>query len=107
MITKEQIKEWLDNQIEANKIMNSTLLNGAIRRTYQEDRIQVFRGVKLICDILDLPWIERDWDGNGRVGSNYRERLFVYDDFVFFELAPAEEFAEEDKKNDEKAEITD
>lgn len=101
---KDLIFAWLNKQIKANKLNNETLFNRAVvRSNYDDHKIMIFKGVRFIADILDISWIERDWDGNEQTGENWRERLFEYRGYTFYQLASAEEFKLEDKKNEKTA----
>lgn len=95
---KELVYAWLNKQIKASKILDASLFDGKIRRTFANNYIQIYTGIKLISDILDIHYFEDDWDGNEHCHTNYVKRYIWYKNYQFFELVDKNE---EEKENNE------
>ena len=42
------------------------------------------------CELLDMPYIKEDWDGNTACSSNYDIIYFIFKGITFFELVDKE-----------------
>lgn len=101
-MNKKLVYAWLNKQIKAQKLMSTTIFGEAVRREYPCKKIQVYRGIKLLADIISAELTECDWNGNDNCDTNYIERSFMYRDYKFYSIGDPEEFEEEDKENEGK-----
>lgn len=93
---KDLVFAWLNKQIKANKTESIRLFDDQIRRSRSSKEIQIYRGVKLISEITDIPYVEEDWEGNKCCNTNHNIVYLMYKGYKVFELTDKEE------KNDEK-----
>lgn len=99
-----KVMNWLDNQILSYQFETDTLFNSKIVRHFGTPRdfnsdvqsIQIYRGIKLIAEILDIPYDEHDWHGNDACNVKYLERSLMYKGYQFYSIGTKENFEEED-----------
>lgn len=104
-----EVMKWLDNQILSYQFETDTLFNSKIVRHFGTPRdfnsevqsIQIYRGIKLIAEILDIPYDECDWHGNEDCNVNYLERSLMYKGYQFYSIGTKKDFEDEDKMMEE------
>lgn len=91
-IVKKMAYKWLNSQITAWKLSNKKLpyetfgtVHGIL---YTDNRELHIAGVQKIADILDIPVIREEWDGNKVCNTNHDIIYFQYRGFKVFELVP-------------------
>lgn len=91
-IAKKMAYKWLNAQIKSWKLSKRTLpyeIFGTIKGMFSaSDRELHISGVQKLSDVLDIPIIREDWDGNAYCHTNHDIIYFWYHGFKFFELVP-------------------
>lgn len=79
---------FLNMQVKAIKMMNKkfeTLVGENISRLNKPETVQLYNILKL-CEIANLPFTRRDWDGNETCNSDWDEVYFTYKGIKFYGL---------------------
>ena len=95
--TSLEVREWLDKQIQAKKLMNEELL--VEKHEYVDDKLRCYsatkdihiggESVRYIAEKLDLPLCVR---ARKRDEENPYEVFKIYEDEVFFGIETEEEY---------------
>ena len=80
-----------------NELVKSQKLLGKVYKSLDGVKVlSVNNSVQLVnlahwCELLDMPYIKEDWDGNAVCNSNDDIIYFVFKGITFFELIDKEE----------------
>ncbi len=84
---------FINMQVKAVKMMHKdfkTLQVANIGRLNKPESVQIFNIIKL-CEIVNLPFTRRDWEGNATCNSDWDEVYFIYKGIKFFGLEDKED----------------
>lgn len=94
-IKRKMVYKWLNKQITAWKFGTSKLpyehfgsAYGIVATSAKELHIS---GVQTIAEIIEVPVIREDWDGNAQCNTNHDIIYFWYRGFKVFQLVDKEE----------------
>ena len=88
---KQDALAFLNCQVKAQKMMRKKFASlGGVELTSLSDDIQIWNLMQLI-EILEMPYIREDWDGNEVCDSDSDIIYFDYKGYRFFQLVDKEE----------------
>lgn len=93
-IKKKMVYKWLNKQITAWKFGTSSLPYAHFGHTYgivaNSAKELHISGVQTIAEIIEVPVIREDWDGNAQCNTNHDIIYFWYKGFKVFQLVSKE-----------------
>ena len=87
---KQDALAFLNCQVKAQKMMRKTFESlGDVSPLGLYKDIHVYNLIHL-CDILEVPYIRENWDGNKQCNSNWDIVYFYYKGYKFYSLVDKE-----------------
>lgn len=87
-IQKRDAWKFVNCQVKAQNLIRKNFENNPdIYVLFPSNHIHIGGvGVERLCELLDMPYVREDWDGNEHCGTNNDILYFDYKGYRFFSL---------------------